>query len=241
MTTRNGTSNGSGNGSKSKSGTALTSKRDAMMASLRSGGLQAAIDQALVEKIQTDTMPAAMPGKSGKPEMKDKSADKDRPKDGFREAVHKKTSKGHKLLIDFGAGGSALMSSEGINKLVRMLGKWSEKEGGGFWSNNVDYMQSLPILALGFGVYFIELALRKTGTAEKPVLPSGWQEAASEAGKVYMMLGFSNLARAVRSRWDEKKLSDAQKAALTAEREQLLSQVTALKQQLAAKSGGSGA
>ncbi len=195
----------------------IADRRDKALLKLGSTNLETAINQAVAQQLAADLGTAQSPTK--KEEVKEDKLHRD---------VQRRVSKGQKLLIDFGAGGSAFLSVEGTNKLVRMIGDWSSKQGGGFWANNVDIMQGLPHALLGFGAYLAEIMSRKVGTADKPALPPAWREGVSEAAKVYMTLGMSNLVRAIRLRWDEKKLSENQRQALLAERDQLLQRLSTL-------------
>lgn len=200
-----------------KESNGIAARRDQALLKLGGTALETAINQAVAQQLAVDSKEHHAPTK--------KEAHTE---DRQTKELHRKTGKGHKLLIDFGAGGSAFVSNEGMNKLVRMLGDWSTKQGGGFWANNVDVMQGLPQAVLGFGVYLSELITRKVGTAEKPALPPTWREGVSEASKVFLTLGMSNLVRAIRLRWDEKKIGETERQALLAEREQLLQRLAVL-------------
>ena len=104
-----------------------------------------------------------------------------------------------------------VVSFEGINWMVRYIGdKWS------YVGENVDYFQSIPHLVLGITVYWAELVTRKKGTKDgPPIFASFPREVASEWAKVFMLLGTTNLLRAMRvRRMDAKKAAENHTAAL---------------------------
>jgi len=137
--------------------------------------------------------------------------------------IQDKTSKTHKVTVDFGGGAIAQVSTELINWGVRALGSWSPDS---WFGGNVDFMQGLPHFVFGLGIYIAEVASRKQG-----VLPSTTREVISEAAKLFSQLGFSNLTRALRVRWGDAKDKDATMEALAAEKADLEKKLRALQAQ----------
>lgn len=106
---------------------------------------------------------------------------------------------------------TGVVSFEGINWMVRYIGdKWA------YVGENVDYFQSIPHLVLGIVVYWGELVTRRKGTKDgPPIFASFPREVASEWAKVFMLLGTTNLLRAMRvRRSDAKKAAENHTAAL---------------------------
>lgn len=131
-----------------------------------------------------------------------------------REAAQRAVSKPRKISIDLGGGTLAQVSTETVNWIVRRAGDWS---GDGFWAHNVDLMQGLPHLVLGSLAYVAEMATRRTEKGGEVVFPSGTRLLISEFAKLFSQLGFANLARAVRTRMADGKVTAAEKTALQAE------------------------
>lgn len=142
----------------------------------------------------------------------------------LRANVKDKQSKAHRIAVDMGGGTAAQASTELINWGVRALGRWSKD---GFFANNVDILQGGPHFFLGLGLYILEMATRKDSTDE---LPSTTREVISEATKVFAQLGFNNVVRALRIRYADGKRQAVDFEALSAERDDLKRQLTALQQ-----------
>ncbi|MFO0576119.1 MAG: hypothetical protein U1A78_19120 [Polyangia bacterium] len=142
----------------------------------------------------------------------------------LRANLSDKQSKAHRIAVDMGGGTAAQASTELINWGVRALGRWSKD---GFFANNVDILQGGPHFFLGLGLYILEMATRKDSTDE---LPSTTREVISEATKVFAQLGFNNVVRALRIRYADGKRQAVDFEALSAERDDLKRQLTALQQ-----------
>ncbi len=120
-----------------------------------------------------------------------------------------KETRSHRVAVDFGGGMFAQVSTEFINYLVRLAGEWSHD---GWTAKNVDLLQGAPHLILGAGMYFGDMLLRKNG--RPPSMP---REIFSEFAKLFSQLGFSNLVRAARVRYNDGKRKAKDYDALLAE------------------------
>ncbi len=130
-------------------------------------------------------------------------------------------SRVHRVTVDFGGGAIAQVSTELINYLVRLAGEWSHD---GWTAKNVDILQGAPHVILGSGLYFGDLLTRKSGK-----LPSMRREIFSEFAKLFSQLGFSNLVRAARVRYNAGKRKASDYDALLAEMEAIEQRLKALK------------
>lgn len=142
-------------------------------------------------------------------------------------AIQDKTSKTHKVTVDFGGGTIAQVSTELINWGVRAIGNWSPDS---WFGQSVDFMQGVPHFVIGLGIYIAEVASRDKGQ-----LPSTRREVISEAAKLFAQLGFSNVTRALRVRWGDSKEKELNLQALQAEKADLEKRLKAMQQQLNAK------
>lgn len=127
------------------------------------------------------------------------------------EAAKNQQSPVHKAGVDGLGAFAGVLSFESINAAIRYIGdKWN------YVGDNVDYFQSLPHLILGIVVYWGELMTRKRPSKDgPPVFASFPREVASEWAKVFMLLGTTNLLRAMRvRRGDAKKAAENHTAAL---------------------------
>jgi hypothetical protein len=124
-----------------------------------------------------------------------------------------KETRSHRIAVDFGGGLIAQVSTELINYLVRLAGEWSHD---GWTAKNVDLLQGAPHLILGSAIYFGDMLLRKNG---KP--PSMPREIFSEFAKLFSQLGFSNLVRAARTRYNDGKRKAGDYDALLAEKTEI--------------------
>jgi hypothetical protein len=126
----------------------------------------------------------------------------------------------HKLSVDFGGGAVAQISNEVINGLIRA---WADWRPTGWAAHNADLLQSAPHVILGMGVYLTELALRSPKK-----MPTMSREMASQAALIFSNLGMSNLARALRTRWNESKGKPVELEAMRAENEAMKARLAAL-------------
>jgi hypothetical protein len=132
-----------------------------------------------------------------------------------------KETRSHRVAVDFGGGLIAQVSTEFINYLIRLGGEWSHN---GWTAKNVDLLQGAPHLVLGSALYFGEMLMRKNG---KP--PSMPREIFSEFAKLFSQLGFSNLVRAARVRYNDGKRKAADYDALAAEHDEIRRKYQTLK------------
>lgn len=142
-------------------------------------------------------------------------------------AIQDKTSKTHKVTVDFGGGTIAQVSTELINWGVRAIGNWSPDS---WFGQSYDFMQGVPHFVIGLGIYIAEVASRDKGQ-----LPSTRREVISEAAKLFAQLGFANVTRALRVRWGDSKEKELNLQALQAEKADLEKRLKAMQQQLNAK------
>lgn len=130
------------------------------------------------------------------------------------EAATDKTSKTHKGAVDMSGSIIGVLSFESLNWMVRYLGEKFPNAIG----ESVDYWQSIPALVIGIVAYWGELLTRKSPTkGGPPVWPSMPREIASEWSKVFMLLGMSNLLRALRVRRKDAALRETELAKVQAE------------------------
>lgn len=139
------------------------------------------------------------------------------------ETLTKQNTRAHKLTVDLGGGMIGQASTELLNWGVRALGNWSPD---GWVAANMDFLQGIPHLVLGLGIYIAEIASRKGGQ-----LPSTRREIISEASKLFAQLGFSNVVRALRVRYGDGKQKDLDIQALQAEKSDLERRLKAALQQ----------
>jgi hypothetical protein len=132
-----------------------------------------------------------------------------------------KETRSHRIAVDFGGGLIAQVSTELINYFVRLAGEWSHD---GWTAKNVDLLQGAPHLIFGSAMYFGDMLLRKNG---KP--PSMPREVFSEFAKLFSQLGFSNLVRAARVRYNDGKRKAGDYDALVAENAEIKRKYQALK------------
>lgn len=136
-----------------------------------------------------------------------------------------KNSRVHKAGVDLGGSIAGVLSFEGLNLMIRYLGdKWPAM------GQSIDYWQSLPHLCIGIVAYWGELLTRKKiGKDGAPAWPSMTREIFSEWSKVFILLGASNLIRALRVRRQEGKTAAARLAEAEAEVARLNQQLADLK------------
>ena len=132
-----------------------------------------------------------------------------------------KETRSHRIAVDFGGGTIAQVSTELINYFVRLAGEWSHD---GWTAKNVDVLQGAPHFILGMGAYFGDMLARKNG---KP--PTMTREVLSEFAKLFSQLGFSNLVRAARVRYNDGKRKASDYDALLAEKNEIERKLTALR------------
>jgi len=132
-----------------------------------------------------------------------------------------KETRSHRIAVDFGGGTIAQVSTELINYFVRLAGEWSHD---GWTAKNVDVLQGAPHFILGMGAYFGDMLTRKNG---KP--PTMTREVLSEFAKLFSQLGFSNLVRAARVRYNDGKRKASDYDALLAEKNEIERKLTALR------------
>ena len=175
--------------------TASTASLAAMRAQYEADMLAATAQQAALEREEQ--------------ERKARATKSNTKLDKLVEKMLAKETRSHRIAVDFGGGMIAQVSTELINYLVRLAGEWSHN---GWAAKNVDILQGAPHLILGVGMYFGEMMSRKNG---KP--PSMPQELFSEFAKLFSQLGFSNLVRALRVRYNDGKRKAADYDAVVAE------------------------
>ncbi len=127
------------------------------------------------------------------------------------ESAKAENSPVHKAGVDGLGALSGVVSYESINAMVRYIGdKWPK------FGENSDYWQSIPHLILGIVVYWGELLSRKRQPKDgSPVFAGFGRQVVSEWAKVFMLLGASNLFRAIRvRRADAKRAAEEHTAAL---------------------------
>ena len=130
------------------------------------------------------------------------------------------TTKTHRVAVDLGGGSIAQVSTEMLNWGIRALGDWSGKDS--WLKKNSDVLQGAPHLMVGLAVYLTELLTR-----DKAKLPTLGREIASEAANVFTHLGFANLWRALRIRWDDGKVDAKTLKQVTAERDAAVAKLAA--------------
>lgn len=149
----------------------------------------------------------------------------------FRSRYQVATSNNRVVKVDLGAASLALVSTELINVLVRKIGDWSGRDS--WFSRNLDYNQSIPHLVIGSLVYIGGMLKRDEN---RP--PDLTVEMVREFGKLFALLGLSNLARAVRVRWEEKKDANKEAGAAVVRAQALEAENAALKAKLQSLGGG---
>ena len=137
-----------------------------------------------------------------------------------KERAKDQTTKTHRVAVDLGGGAIAQVSTEMLNWGIRSLGDWSGKDS--WLKKNSDILQGAPHLMVGLAVYLTELLTRP-----KEKLPSLGREIASEAANVFTHLGFANLWRALRIRWDDGKVDAKTLKQVTAERDAAVAKLAA--------------
>lgn len=139
------------------------------------------------------------------------------------QTAEQKMTKGHRVAVDFGGGMIGQVSTELLNLGVRAIARWSPDS---WFGQNSDILQGAPHFVLGLGIYIAEMASRKN-----MVLPTTNREVISEAAKLFSQLGFTNVVRALRIRYNEGKQGALDMAALQAEKADLQAKLAALQGQ----------
>ena len=164
--------------------------------------------------------------KQGKAEMvKVQTAEHAAQLEKFRSRYQAATSNSRVVKVDLGAGSLALVSTELINVLVRKIGEWSGEDS--WFNRNSDYNQAVPHMIIGGLVYLGGMLKRDEN---RP--PDLTVEMVREFGKLFALLGLSNLARAVRVRWEEKKEANKEAGAAVIKNQALEAENAALKAKL---------
>ena len=164
--------------------------------------------------------------KQGKAELvKAKTAEHAAQLEKFRSRYQAATSNSRVVKVDLGAGSLALVSTELINVLVRKIGEWSGEDS--WFNRNSDYNQAVPHMIIGGLVYLGGMLKRDEN---RP--PDLTVEMVREFGKLFALLGLSNLARAVRVRWEEKKEANKEAGAAVIKNQALEAENAALKAKL---------
>ena len=164
--------------------------------------------------------------KQGKAEMvKVQTAEHAAQLEKFRSRYQAATSNSRFVKVDLGAGSLALVSTELINVLVRKIGEWSGEDS--WFNRNSDYNQAVPHMIIGGLVYLGGMLKRDEN---RP--PDLTVEMVREFGKLFALLGLSNLARAVRVRWEEKKEANKEAGAAVIKNQALEAENAALKAKL---------
>lgn len=140
--------------------------------------------------------------------------------DKLHQKMLAKETRSHRIAVDFGGGTIAQVSTELINYLVRLAGEWSHD---GWTAKNVDILQGAPHFILGMGAYLGDMLTRKNGKT-----PSMTREVWSEFAKLFSQLGFSNLVRAARVRYNDGKRKASDYDALMAEKKEIERRLSAL-------------
>ena len=153
-------------------------------------------------------------------ERKDRIAKTSASLDKLAQKVLAKETRSHRIAVDFGGGMFAQVSTELINYLIRLAGEWSHD---GWTAKNVDILQGAPHLIMGSALYFGDMLTRKNGK-----LPSMKREMFSEFSKLFSQLGFANLVRAARVRYNDGKRKAGDYDALLAEKTEIERKLKAL-------------
>ena len=141
--------------------------------------------------------------------------------DKLHQKMLAKETRSHRIAVDFGGGTIAQVSTELINYFVRLAGEWSHD---GWTAKNVDLLQGAPHFILGMGAYFGDMLTRKNG---RP--PTMTREVLSEFAKLFSQLGFSNLVRAARVRYNDGKRKVSDYDALLVEKTEIERKLGALR------------
>ncbi len=194
-------------------------------------GKRAKYDDAAKEALAKANSQLAL-SKAGRAEMaKAQTAEHAAHIEKFKSRYQVATSNNRVVKVDLGAASLALVSTELINVLVRKIGDWSGSDS--WFSRNLDYNQSIPHLVIGSLVYIGGMLKRDEN---RP--PDLTVEMVREFGKLFALLGLSNLARAVRIRWEEKKEANKEAGAAVVKAQALEAENAALKAKLQSLGGG---
>ena len=174
------------------------------------------------DMLAASTQQAAL--ERGERERNERAAKANTSLDRLHKQLLAKETRSHRIAVDFGGGTIAQVSTELINYCVRLAGEWSHD---GWTAKNVDVLQGAPHFILGMGAYFGDMLTRKNG---KP--PTMTREVWSEFAKLFSQLGFSNLVRAARIRYNDGKRKASDYDALLAEKNEIERKLSSLRPDL---------